>query len=77
MCWGGIRDMAVWLTLYDYHGHHDLWSHFMVLGDIYMHCEGFLHQSFCLVGGPIKVDKGCMFSIIHISSSWLGRGVRL
>ena len=73
MYWVGIRDMAVWLTLYDYHDHHDL--DLISLGDIFMHCEGLHDQLF--VGRPIKVDMGCVIivSMLHTLSSWMNRGV--
>ena len=38
VCWAGIRDIAVWRTLYDY-DYHD--RDILLWGDIYMHCEGY------------------------------------
>lgn len=63
--WVGTRDLAAWLTLCDYHDHHDLGL--TSLGDMYMHCIAKGCSFNCLfVGRLIKVDIGYVLTIFCI-----------
>ena len=67
MYWVGIRDKAVWLTLFDMI---TMISSYLI-GGIYMHCEGLFDQSFCWVADKSRYGAAYFSIFILHLNRWI------